>query len=198
MITYYESGEIKSKATWENDVRNGEHYVYYKNGKINQINHFKLGIRCCLSKFYDSLGNLIEIQYLDNKGRVVDYEKYKSEGKRNLSIEESKPIIISDDDTIDFDAYYIAKIRLGNRRYDSIKVILGKPETNDDFFKQAGLPRADSITSLLRMKGKKEGVNKVEGVIIEINKGMPDTLLAIPFSHTFFVRPKKEVVLQKI
>src|SRR5579859_3408467 len=186
-INYNESGTVSSTAMWANDLLNGENIIYNENGKINQINQYKNGSRCCTSKFYSTEGNLIEIQYLDDKERVVDYEKYKSEGVRNLSIEASKPIIISDADTVDFDNYYIAKIRLGNRRYDNIKVILGKPESNNDYFKQEGLPRADSVTSVLRMKAEKEGVNKVEGVIIEINKAMPDTLLAIPFSHTFFV-----------
>ncbi|MGB6129298.1 MAG: hypothetical protein WBG30_11160 [Psychrilyobacter sp.] len=63
-ITYYESGEIKSKASYKNGKLDGEAITYYKNGEIEYKGNYKDGI-------------------LD-RGSIIQYENQKIEEKANF------------------------------------------------------------------------------------------------------------------
>lgn len=139
------------------------------------------------AKFYGEDGTLREIQFFDDFGRMIDYKKFKRDGKQNLDIQTRLPIILSVRDTVNEGDYYLSEIRLGNRRFNTIEVIIGN---HDDpaLLGKPRLPMKDSVTALLKIKAGTVGRNILEGVIIEINDASRDSLLVIPFSKAFYVK----------
>ena len=187
---YYEDGSLKGYWTWKDGKLDGKSVLYFKNGKPSQENNYKNGMRCCESRFYSEHGNLIEIQNIDQKGRVFDYQKYKKNGTRDFNLSKSNPIIFAITDTVEVGSYYEVEIRLGNRRWDSIRVVLGKWDDYQSLFNES-LPSIDSVTSYAKVKAEKSGEAIIEGTIIEVNTNSPDSANMFPFRHYFFVKDKK-------
>ncbi|MCZ8071116.1 MAG: hypothetical protein O9311_12235 [Cytophagales bacterium] len=94
-------------------------------------------------------------------------------------------------DTIDLGGYYEAEIRLGNKKWDSIRVVLGAWDDYQSLF-GPNLPSIDSVTSFVRVKAENEGKNVIEGTIIEVNTMHTDSAIMHPFKIFFFVRDKKK------
>jgi hypothetical protein len=187
LIEYFESGEIKSKGHWEDGEQEGKTTVYYTNGNIEQEYIYEKGIVCCEAKFYREDGTLREIQFFDDFGRMIDYKKFKRDGNQNLDIQTRLPIILSVRDTVNEGDYYLSEIRLGNRRFNTIEVIIGNRD-DPALLGKPRLPMKDSVTALLKIKAEIVGRNILEGVIIEINDASQDSLLVIPFSKAFYVK----------
>ena len=103
-------------------------------------------------------------------------------------------MVISKTDTIEFGEYYEAEIRLGNKKWDSIRVVLGKWEDYQSLFNKS-LPSIDSVTSFVRVKADKEDKNTIEGTIIEVNTLHTDSAIIHPFKIFFFSRNKKNRVI---
>lgn len=189
-VEYFESGDTSVYRNWLNGKRNGKSAVYFQNGNVEQINHFKNGVRCCEALFYDEKGFLKEIQYLNNKGNVIDYKKFNEKGIQIRDPNSSLALAVPKKDTIELGEYYEAEIRLGNKRWDSIRVVLGAWEGHQTLI-APNLPAIDSVTSFLRVEATGEGPNTIDGTIIEVNRAHPDSLMIHTFSIYFFVTNKK-------
>ena len=55
-LDYYPSGELWSKAQWDNGFLNGETFIYYKNGQVQEQSYFVMHKRYGVATEYDSLG----------------------------------------------------------------------------------------------------------------------------------------------
>lgn len=189
-VEYFESGDTSVYRNWLNGKRNGKSAVYFRNGKVEQVNHFKNGVRCCEALFYDEKGFLKEIQYLNSTGNVIDYKKFNAKGMQIRDPNSSFALAVPKKDTIELGEYYEAEIRLGNKRWDSIRVVLGAWDGHRTLVAPS-LPSIDSVTSLLRVKANQEGTNSIDGTIIEVSKVYPDSAVIHTFSIFFFVTNRK-------
>ncbi len=187
MTEYYEDGSLKSYSSWLHGKIHGDVTFYHKNGRVAQANRYLNGIRCCKSEIYSEDGKLIEIRFFDSLGRPYDFIKYK-DGLQSNDPRARLPVILAKSDTIDHDEVYVATIRLGNRVFQKTKAYLSR-KLPPELLNEPTLPNIDSVTSILKIKDHKEGLNVVEGMITEINTNYPDSILVIPFSKTYYVRP---------
>lgn len=185
-VEYYKSGETKITSRWKNGARDGKTEVYFESGVLKQESYYSNGVICCEAKIYREDKTLHEVQVYKD-GEMVDFKKFNRDGKQNTDITSRKAIFNTKADTIYLGDYYYTEIRLGNRRFDSIKVISGNLE-DKGIIEKAPLPMKDSVTAIFRTKPEKAGENFVEGVIIEINVNYPDSLLVIPFRQSYYVK----------
>lgn len=194
MTEFFENGNVKSFSTWENDRRNGESIIFNVDGSLFQKNNYRNGIRCCISEFYSATGDLVEKQFINANGRMMDFIKYAANGKQDSNLHSKKAVVISNKDTLDFGEVYNAKIRLGNRQSPKIKILLGEYHLQDDWIlTKEPLPMIDSITALLSVKASSIGKNQLSGVILEFKESKSDSILVIPFEVLFFVKPSKRL-----
>jgi hypothetical protein len=220
-ITYYKRGEIKCKCALLNGLKNGKETCFFKEGtvKINQywvegrleglFEEFYSNSRIYNKGtyvnnrlngelfFWDSLGRLIEIRnYIDDT--LIDFKKFDRHNKSLLDIEYRRPVFYNKDDTISLGDVYKTKIRIGNREYDRIKILIIKIDTLTDEFlvgsfsrNAAFLPNVDSITAYYEAKPSKRGLFHFEGIIYEIDsltvKG-EITIYPRPFEKDIYVR----------
>lgn len=186
--TYYESGKVLSKVDWKEGKRHGKGVIYYENGNVQQENEYVDGVRCCISRDYTENGTLAQVTILDSMGRIVDYYSYKKDGTRDFSREKKDPIFIPQGDTLILGETYPTLIRLGNRQYDNIEVIIGDIEDPYMAKKNPPLPKKDSLTSIINIKADSLGLRKISGIVIE-RSATSDSLDVIPFTHRFYVKP---------
>jgi hypothetical protein len=185
-IVYFENGQVQSKTDWKDGKKHGKSIIYYKNGNVRQENEYRDDL-CLASKDYTEDGYLEEIRTYDSLGRVIDYYNYNKDGSRNFNRETKDPIFIREKDTISVGETYIANIRLGNRQYDNIEVIIG--DISDPYIakKNPPLPKKDSLTSILNIKADSAGLHKISGIVIE-RSATSDSLDVIQFTHRFYVK----------
>ncbi|MFZ6009773.1 MAG: toxin-antitoxin system YwqK family antitoxin [Bacteroidota bacterium] len=188
LIQYYKDGKINATGMWKNGKLDGPSVIYFPNGRVNQENNFRKGVICCQSKSYrEDDGTLMEIQYFDNRGRMIDYKKVKRNGQQDLNERTRKPIILAESDTVNLGDYFIAEVRLGNKRFNNIEVVLG--EKGDPLlFKRQKLQKSDSVTALLKLKADSVGTKVIRGIIFEFRKNTADSILAVPFEHSFYIK----------
>jgi len=179
MFEYSVDGKVIAISYWINGKIDGESTIYFKNGAVSQRNQFKMGRRCCISEFFSEKGSLLEKQFIDSLGRVMDYIKYKPNGTQNLDKQSRKPIILTNKDTLDLGETFFATIRLGNRRFSKIEIVLSDTQ-GKEIVEKPRLPMLDSITGLIKIEVN-PGTNIINGFILEINDNYPDSILAIPF-----------------
>lgn len=186
-IIYFESGKIRSRTYWKDGKKHGQSVIYYENGNVHQENQYVKGVRCCISKDYTEDGFLEQITKIDSVGQIIDYYSYKKDGTRNFAREKKDPIFIPQGDTLILGETYPTMIRLGNRQYDYIEVIIG--DVNDPYIakKNAPLPKKDSLTSIVNIKADSLGLRKISGIVIE-RSATSDSLDVIPFTHRFYVK----------
>ncbi|HJH06450.1 MAG TPA: hypothetical protein K8V87_01990, partial [Fusobacterium ulcerans] len=86
-FTYYENGQIQSKASFENGVAVGTFYEYYKNGEVAYTGNFLNGKRDGDWNRYTSEKELIltevykDGELIDVKQYLVDTDKLKDKIK---------------------------------------------------------------------------------------------------------------------
>lgn len=187
-IVYFESGKVQSRTYWKEGKKHGKSITYYENGKIRQENEYRENV-CQTSKDYTEDGFLEEIRTYDSLGRIFDYYNFKKDGTRDFSRRKKDPIFIPRKDTVAVGEDYVADIRLGNRQYDNIEVIIGDIEDPYVAKKNPPLPRKDSLTSTLIIKPDSAGLTEISGIVIE-RSATSDSLDVIPFTHRFYVRPR--------
>lgn len=184
---YYKSGAMLSESNWVHGLRDGEVKFFYETGEVEVVSRFKQGKHCGTADFYSRDGILREKQYYDSLGRQYDFVKFLKDGTQSNNPRARLPLILAKNDTIDHDEVYVATVRLGNRVFQKTKAYLSR-KLPPELMKERALPNLDSVTSILTIKDHKEGLNIVEGMIIEINTNYPDSVLVIPFSKTYYVR----------
>jgi hypothetical protein len=187
-IDYFENGSIHAKTDFEDGKKNGKNIIYYENGNIHQENKFK-DDKLQVSKDYTEDGFLEEIRIYDSLKRVVDYYCYKKDGTRDFRREKKDPIFIPPGDTLILGQTYPTLIRLGNRQYDNIEVVIGDIEDPYIAKKNPPLPKKDSLTSIINIKADSLGLRKISGIVIE-RSATSDSLDVIPFTHRFYVKPR--------
>jgi hypothetical protein len=185
-IDYFEDGTIHAKTDWKDGKKNGKNIIYYKNGNVRQENEYRDNI-CLASRDYTEDGFLEEIRIYDSLERVTDYYVYKKDGTRDFRRETKDPIFIPTGDTLVLGETYTAEIRLGNRQYDNIEVIIG--DIDDPYIakKNPPLPKKDSLTSIINIKADSLGLRSISGIVIE-RSATSDSLDVIPFTHRFYVK----------
>lgn len=186
-IDYVEDGRVRAKTEYQDGRKHGESIIYYRNGNIFQVNKYRNGV-CRISKDYTQDGYLEEIREYDSLERITDYYAYKQNGTRDFSREKKDPIFIPHRDTLVLGESYQALIRLGNRQYDNIEVVIG--DIRDPYIakKNDPLPKKDSLTSIINIKADSLGLRKISGIVIE-RSATSDSLDVIPFTHRFYVKP---------
>lgn len=187
-INYFQSGKIRSKTYWRNGKEHGANVFYFENGNIEQENYYEHGIRQGISKTYYKNGVLKQLTILDSTGRIMDYYKYDSAGRRILSKDSKQPIILSVSDSIIIGESFNAEIRLGNHQYPLVDVYIG--EVNRYILlNEKPLPKKDSLTALLSIRPTKLGPYEITGVVFERNEA-EDSSQVISFAYPIFVKPK--------
>lgn len=187
-IYYFESGKVQSKVYWKDGRKHGKSVIYFENGNVRQENQYVEGTRCCISKDYTEDGFLEQITELDSSGRIVDYYSYKKDGSRDFSREKKDPIFIPEGDTLILGETYPTEIRLGNRQYDNIEVVIGDIQDPYIAKKNPPLPKKDSLTSIINITADSIGLRRISGIVIE-RSATSDSLDVIPFTHRFYVKP---------
>jgi len=189
LTEYYENGNIYSKSMWKQGKLNGPTKIYYKNKSLRQESQYKDGSIVGVSKIYSEDGKLKEKQFFDSLGNLVDYTKFLSNGDKNNSIESKKPIFIGNKDTVSIGEKIELKVLLGNQEFNSIEVHLGKLMDRKILYTPK-MPKLNDTTVLLSIKAKQFGENTIEGVIVDIDKIDRKNFDVIPFSYSFYVRPR--------
>jgi hypothetical protein len=189
-IDYFENGTVHAKTEYIAGKKNGKNIIYFENGNLRQENEFKED-KLQVSKDYTAGGSLEEIRIYDSLERVVDYSCYKENGSRDFRREKKDPIFIPVGDTLVLGETYPTLIRLGNRQYDNIEVIIGDIEDPLIAKQNPPLPKKDSLTSLIDIKADSLGEREISGIIIE-RSATSDSLDVIPFTHRFYVTPSQK------
>ncbi len=184
-IVYFESGKVQSRTYWKNGKKHGRSVVYYENGNLYQENDYKDDV-CQISREYTEDGNLIEMRVYDSLGRIFDYYIYNKDGSRNFARETKDPIFIREKDTVNLGENYKAWIRLGNRQFNHVDVIIGDISDPKIVKKNLPLPKVDNLTSILSIKADSIGLRGISGVVFE-RSTTSDSLDLIPFTHRFYV-----------
>jgi antitoxin component YwqK of YwqJK toxin-antitoxin module len=185
-LMYFESGKILSKTHWKNGKKHGASVFYYENGNVEQESVFKEDLYQ-ITKAYTEDGFLKQIRVYDSLGRLFDFYKYKKDGSRDFGPRTKDLIFIPERDTVSHGEEFTTEIRLGNRQFDNIEVIIGDIEDSTMIKDNPPLPKKDSLTSMLRIKAEASGVMKITGIVIE-RSATSDSLDAIPFTYPLFVR----------
>jgi hypothetical protein len=160
-VYYRNSGEVSAEVNWKENIMVGDHIKYWQNGKIQQAT------------------------VLDTLGRVTDYAKYDSLGNR---VQRKSALFISTSDSVRVGEDYTAFVRLGNRQFSRIEVILGDPN-DKEILNLPFLPKRDSVTAILKVKAEKIGTMKIQGIVIEMNAQI-DSAITVPFVHRVLVFDK--------
>jgi hypothetical protein len=165
--SFYLSGKLKATGFYKNGLPDSTYTHYYENGNVKVTGEFdKQGMEAGEKKFYFETGELEQIEYLNDLGKVIDYVRFNKDGTRDLRL--GLIIFETESDTIKFGDYYEAKIRFANRKYNYNEVILGDP-MDKTLLGKLRLPKQDSITSLIKIKPEKPGENVIEGVLLDID-----------------------------
>jgi hypothetical protein len=115
---YYKSGELRMVQNWVEGKLTGKEISYHGNGQIAQSFNYRNNLKVGKAEVFLPEGQLIEVQYYDSVGILLDYEKYNAQGIRN---NEMRLIIAVDKDTLNIDEKYSGVIRLGNITNDYYK-----------------------------------------------------------------------------
>ncbi|GCC53434.1 hypothetical protein SanaruYs_36780 [Chryseotalea sanaruensis] len=185
-ISYYENGKIMAKTDWKKGKLDGKKVFYYDNGRIQQVSEYRIGIPLKVEDYTED-GYLKQLTIYNSIGRVVDYYNYKKDGARDFTLGTKTPIFIPYKDTVDVGEDYILDIRLGNRQFSNVDVIIGDPEDPKIIKKNKALPKKDSLTSILVIKTDSVGEREISGVVFERNQNW-DSLDVTPFIHRYYVR----------
>ncbi|HYC83581.1 MAG TPA: hypothetical protein VEB86_00105 [Chryseosolibacter sp.] len=187
-IQYFETGEVESKTYYAKGKRNGRSVIYYKNGKIRQDRVYKDGT-CLTAKDFTEEGFLRQVTTYDSAGRIFDYFSYNPDGTRDFAPLTKKAIFIVSRDTIALGEKYLAYIRLGNRQFDKVDVVLGDISDSQIVQKNPRLPKVDSLTAMVSFVPDSIGRNQITGVIFESShsENSPDSMDVIPFKHYYYV-----------
>lgn len=188
-ISYYENGNIMAKSDWKDGKLDGQKVFYRENGKLQQVSQYRDGLPLRVEDYTDD-GYLRQITVYDSAGRIFDYYSYKRDGTRDFSFETKDPIFIVKKDTVSVGENYIAMIRLGNRQYSHVDVIIGDPGDPQIIKKNAPLPKKDSLTSILTIKADSAGPREISGVVFERSLKW-DSLHVTPFTHRFYITQRK-------
>jgi len=77
LIQFYKNGTVELRSEWVVGVKHGKVISYYKNGRIKSREKSVSGVGEGLFKYYDSLGNLVEIiPYRNSKEHGQYYKLY--------------------------------------------------------------------------------------------------------------------------
>lgn len=185
MTVYNEDGTINETSYWKDGYEDGEVVIYDNDGVVIQKQNYHRGIMIG-SDFFSRNGALIERHYFDNLGRLVDYKRFKEDGRQNMDANTRKAIFIEDKDTVRVGEFYESLITLGNRRFDNIEVVLGNP-LDPNVLKYPRLSKRDNKLSIVRIRADSVGLHNIDGAIIEFHPERKDSFLIVPFRHTFFV-----------
>lgn len=185
-VDYYENGKVRGTAEWKQGKMHGEKIIYYTNGnKLEECRYSQ--DRCVYARDYSEDGFLREVTLYDSLGRVWDYFSYRKDGSRDFDRSRKDPIFIPQQDTVNFGYYYSPMIRLGNRQFPIVDVIIGDLSDKKIIKNNKRLPKIDSLTSIMKLKANNYGLNEVSGVVFEYNFEM-DSFDIIPFTHRFYVK----------
>lgn len=184
-VNYYPSGAIMSKAYWRNGKKHGPATSYYEDGKIRQESYFERGI-CQVATDYHNEGRKMQITYFDSLERYFDYVRFQPNGERDYSPESKRVLFLPLKDTVRKGEEYVAAIRLGNRQFDWIEVILGDLDDPEMPLKNPPLPMKDSLTAIVRVKADSTGLRLLTGIVIE-RSSQSDSLAVTAFEHKYFV-----------
>lgn len=196
-VCYFKDGKVKSTQNWEKGIQNGIFKEYYKNSNIYNISNFNDNLLNGKSTFWDTNGRLIETHYYIND-TLVDFVKKDNIDTNKLDEGFRMPLFFNKNDTIKLGTFYKTKIRLANRKYNQIKVMILKIDTITDEFlinsfskSEFYLPNVDSITSFYEVKPNKKGNYHFEGIIYEIDSLKEEGNIKIfpkPFQKDIFVK----------
>lgn len=184
-IIYYKSGKVKSRTYWKRGKKHGKSVHYYENGNVQQETQYQNDIHQ-LTKDYGEDGLLRKVRKYDSLGRLFDFCVFNKNGTRDFSRKTKDPIFITEDDTISVGQTFEAEVKLGNRQFDYIDVIIGDIDDPYLAVNTPPLPKKDSLTSILTIKGDSPGLKRVSGILIE-RSAVSDSVEVIPFIFPLFV-----------
>ncbi len=196
MREYSSDGSLLALADWKEGKQEGMATDFHSNGQRSFVSKFLNGKIIDSSYYYNPKGELREIQIFSRQGKLIDFIKYKDKNVLDLSYR--RAVFETEKDTININEYFNAKIRLGNRKYQKIKVITGEiskfNKYENDFVNDTTrkeLENIDSLTAIIKLQGTKRGINYIEGAIYDIYESKnKDTLIyrGIPFRHKYYVK----------
>lgn len=191
-IFYYPEGGIKLKTLWKGGKKNGVEEEYYKNGNRAAIRSFHNDIRIGDTNIFSESAKLLEIQYFDSSGRIIDFKKFEEDGSRRKSV---YPLHWVNSDTVDIGDTVLFSSKLANVsdfRFNKGDFVRGSSFVHDENGRPFRLKDVIEIISStnnfyeVKIIADRKGVNFVRGqIIIELNK---DSLCWISIEHPYFVK----------
>ncbi len=190
LIKYYKDGTVEGRSHWRSGKLHGKSIIYHKNGKIKQTHELVHGVRCCTSEFYSQEGDLIERQYYNDYGELMDYHKFK-DGVQIIDPKSKASLYFEKTDTVSLGEKFSIKMRIGNNRFSNIRAHIGDPNKNSTLWNPE-LPKSDSITIFYETLDYQLGKNTVQGLLVDTPanpEGMDKIIMdLVPFQFSFFVR----------
>lgn len=209
-LEYFEDGEIKKKLNYNFGALEGLNQEFYPNGKIKLSSHYDKGLLDGLSIKYDDTGDLSyfghylynlrigshywyypnsivkkQIDY-DSTGFETGYYQYLSDGEVD-SLAFLYILPLNENDSIKVGSEFKARVFLGNRVGDSVRV-----EIEGIYFKDSvadvpiNISQKDYYTDI-SLSPSKPGLYYISGNLFEYHEESFDALLEYPFDYTFYV-----------
>lgn len=179
---YYANGTLKSTEFYKKGSYFGKINEYYLNGKIKYQATLRGSIHVDTARFYHPNGELKEVAVYDSKGRKVDYGVWDAYGKIDTTY--TRPLFLSDTDTLYEGQDYSFEITLANRRSKFVIVKIIQP--------LFGIDSAKGIYTKRRyiLRRPQLGAHQVKAKLYQKWLGGGDTLWTnwYQIAHAFYVK----------
>lgn len=190
MSEYFASGELKSEMIWTYGTMSGDYIEYYKNGKVKKRGTYLGNVPLDIFKYFYPDGNIEHIEVYQ-EGMVVDFMYYDEEG--NLKKEYYNIVFSPKYDTVSQGGKYIIDMRVFNKVYDSLAVIVGKLDKNGFITDTTQILKLEEGIYSYNLNTSKLGWNYFGGIAYnfasEVNQKDTSKILGISFKYEYFVEP---------
>jgi hypothetical protein len=192
---YYQDEQIKDLNEFENGVRNGRSFSYYKNGGIKTVYYYDKGKLTSVGRFYDEKGRLTDKGLFINDSLVVKEEFYYSDNKMQVNafsklsgafeqagsllydkqgmfgMDHSFYYITSSKDSIQFGDSILVNVNMIARKEkgSNISLTLGKINESLQFPGSTAELKSDSLSISFYYKPEKKGYNLILGKLHYFN-----------------------------
>ncbi|WP_177204904.1 toxin-antitoxin system YwqK family antitoxin [Hymenobacter arizonensis] len=166
---YYPSGQLESEEHFRNDKTFGLLRHYYPTGQLKYEAKLYGSVYADTAFLYHPNGELRQMIVYDGQGRKIDYGVWSPSGLRDRGY--TRPLVLSDRDTIPEGQDYAFEVVLGNRRSDVVSVKILRPVAGIDstkgmyartrFLLRRPAPGPHVVTGVVRNKWARKGSDTV-------------------------------------
>ncbi len=187
---YYMNGQQKCGCLYQDDRLHGKCVFFDSLGSKNMEGAYEDGYKVGKWTIYRTNGLISQVIYYNKKGRAVYFEKFRPDGSKSTDPGDSKVLVLSESDSIDFGQRFEFLIVLGNKRPGTILNFYLDSIPTNPLVKGRELDKIDSVTAKGFITTVNPGLNSFLGFAVEIRNNETDSVLVFPFKYTFFVKSK--------